>query len=243
MAGGRGARMSRSGGPREKLLIRHRGRPVVLGVLDALRGSGSVSAVYAATSPHAPAAAAALRRAGAGIVETAGAGYSADLAAAVSELARRGLDGPALVVPGDMPRLTAAAVRMLASEYAASGGAAGRAGGPSPPAWTCFVAPARRAPAAAAGAPRPAYAAPGGGAFYTGLSVVELGRAAGLQAPGGGAGRGERYIVLRDPLLAASYNVAGDIDRVRRMDACRPARARRGAPAPGGAAAGLGHGL
>ena len=222
MAGGRGARMAKSGGPREKLLINYRGRPVVLGVLDALRGSGSVSEAYAATSPHAPAAAAALRRAGAGIVETAGAGYSADLAAAVSELARRGRAGPALVVPGDMPRLTAAAVRMLASEYAASeSAAAGRGrGGPPPPAWTCFVVPARSGaagPAGPAGGPAPAYAAPGS-ALYTGLSVVDVGRAAALRAAGGGP-CGERYIVLRDPRLAASYNLAVDIDRIGRMDA------------------------
>ena len=237
MAGGRGARMAKSGGPREKLLVNYRGRPVVLGVLDALRGSGSVSEVYAATSPHAPAAAAALRRAGAGIVETAGAGYSADLAAAVSELARRGRAGPALVVPGDMPLLTAAAVRMLASEYAASESAAAgrRGGGPPPPAWTCFVAPARSGPAGpagpagpepTAGGPAPAYAAPGS-ALYTGLSVVDVGRAAALMAAGGGT-CGERYIVLRDPRLAESYNLAADIDRIGRMDA----DPRRGAAGP-----------
>lgn len=212
MAGGRGSRMAGSGGPREKLLIEHCGRPVVLGVLDALRGSGCVSEVYAATSPNAPAAAAALGRAGARIVETAGAGYSLDLAAAVSELARRGGRGTALVVPGDMPRLTPAAVRMLASEYAASEAAEAKGAGrdaPAPPAWTCFVAPAPASPAGQR--PRPGYyAAPGSGALYTGLSVVDLGRAAG----GGGEGGGERIIELRDPLLAASYNTAADVERI-----------------------------
>lgn len=232
MAGGRGSRMAESGGPGEKLLIMHRGRPVVLGVLDALRRSGSVSKVYAATSPNAPAAAAALRRAGAGIVETAGAGYSLDLAAAVSELARRGLSGPALVVPGDTPLLTPGAVRMLASEYAASESAEpkGAAGAETaaPPAWTCFVVPAPAAPPAL----RQGHAAPGSGALYTGLSVVDLGRAAAAAPPArGGRGPagclGERLVVLRDPLLAASYNTAGDVGRIGRMGA---GAGRSGAP-------------
>lgn len=232
MAGGRGSRMAKSGGPREKLLIEHRGRPVVLGVLEALRGSGSVSEVYAATSPNAPAAAAALRHAGARIIETAGAGYSLDLAAAVSELARRGRAAPALVVPGDMPRLTAAAVRMLASEYAASesakpeDAARGRAA-PAQPAWTCFVAPATHT-----GGPRPGYAAPGSGELYTGLSVVDLGRAAAAAAAGPPAGGGERLIVLRDPLLAASYNTAADLERINAGAGRRPRAPPRAAGPP-----------
>ena len=240
MAGGRGARMSGSGGPREKLLIERGGTPAVLGVVDAMLGSGAVHSVHAATSPHAPAAAAALRRAGVGIVPTAGAGYSADLAEAVSALARAGHAGPALVVPGDMPLLTAAALRSLATMYgSAIEGASRRGGAPAaaagPPVWACFVVPAGQRAGSRAD---PRCATPEGNADYTGISIVDLaGAAAAARARGGPAGAGaacdtEMRIPLEDPLIAVSYNTASDIGLVERIAGLRPGPRQRPPPPP-----------
>ena len=218
MAGGRGARMSESGGPAEKLLIERAGRPAVLSVVDALLGSGVVSSVHAATSPHAPAAADALRRAGVGIVPTAGAGYSADLAEAVSALARAGRSGPALVVPGDMPLLTAASLRSMAAMYESAMAAAASAPSPAP-VWACFVVPAGQQAPPRAG---PRWATPEGNAAYTGISIVDLRGAA--EAARGGARGAEVRIPLEDPLVAAGYNVASDIELVGRIGGLHPGR-------------------
>ena len=210
MAGGRGSRMARSGGPAEKLLIRRGdGMPVVLGVVDALRSSGAVSEVHAATSPAAPAAAAALRRLGGiGIVPTPARGYSLDLARALSALAagaarRR---GEVLAVPGDMPLLRAADVRAVARAYARRVERDGRR-----PAWAAIVVPAGRGPAAAAAAAaasRPEYLAPGGAAAYTGVSIVDL---RGAAARPGADAVPEALVEVDRPALRACYNTAADV--------------------------------
>ena len=207
MAGGRGSRMAGSGGPAEKLLVgRGDGMPVVLGVADALRSSGLVSRVYAATSPRAPAAAAALRRAGIETVPTPAAGYSLDLAAALSHLAGRGHRGTVLAVPGDMPLLRAGDVRAVARAYSGRAKRDGRR-----PAWAAFVVPVD-AGGAGADAGRFEYLAPGGGAAYTGVSVIDLG--------GGGAGRRRRRgadavdevrIEVDIQALRVSYNTVADV--------------------------------
>lgn len=211
MAGGRGSRMAASGGPAEKLLVgRGDGMPVVLGVVDALRSSGIVSEVHAATSPRAPAAAAALRRAGIGTVPTPADGYSLDLAAALSSLAGRGHRGRVLAVPGDMPLLRAADVRAVARAYAGRAERDGRR-----PAWAAFVVPVKGGDADAG---RFEYLAPGGAAAYTGVSIVDL--------ADGARRRGEEVdearIVLDLPALRVSYNTAADIGLAAR----RAGRAR-----------------
>lgn len=194
--------MAGSGGPAEKLLVgRADGMPVVLGVVDALRTSGIVSEVYAATSPRAPAAAAALRRAGIGLVPTPADGYSLDLAAALSSLAGRGHRGRVLAVPGDMPLLRAADVRAVARAYAGRCERDGRR-----PAWAAFVVPVKGGDYDDAG--RFEYLAPGGAAAYTGVSIVDLEdgtRRRGAEAVD------EARIVLDLPALRASYNTAADI--------------------------------
>lgn len=208
MAGGRGSRMAASGGPAEKLLAgRGDGMPVVLGVVDALRSSGVVSEVYAATSPRAPAAAAALRRAGIGTVPTPADGYSLDLAAALSVLAGRGHRGRVLAVPGDMPLLRAAGVRAVERAYAARAGRDGRR-----PAWAAFVVPVKGGDAG-----RFEYLAPGGEAAYTGVSIVDLGGAARRR---GAEAVDEARIVLDLPALRVSYNIAADIEPAARRAGC-----------------------
>lgn len=207
MAGGRGFRMAMSGGPAEKLLVgRGDGMPVVLGVVDALRSSGAVSVVHAATSASAPAAAAALRRAGVGIVPTEAAGYSLDLAAALSILAGRGHRGRVLVVPGDMPLLRAGDVRAVARAYSERAERDGRRA-----AWAAFVVPVRGdgdGAAAAAAAGRFEYLAPGGKEAYTGVSIVDL--ADGALRPGVDTIE-EIRIALDLRALRTSYNTAADI--------------------------------
>lgn len=208
MAGGRGFRMVLSGGPAEKLLVgRGDGMPVVLGVVDALRSSGAVSGVHAATSTSAPAAAAALRRAGVGIVPTPAAGYSLDLAAALSILAGRGHRGRVLVVPGDMPLLRAGDVRAVARAYSERAERDGRR-----PAWAAFVVPVKGAGAAAG---RLEYLAPGGKEAYTGVSIVDL--ADGALRLGADAIE-EVRIALDLCALRTSYNTAADIGPAARRD-------------------------
>lgn len=222
MAGGRGSRMAGSGGPAEKLLIEHRGRPVVLGVVDALRGSGVVSEVHAATSPHAPAAADALGRAGVGIIPTRGAGYSLDLGEAVSALAGRGRAGPVLVVPGDMPFLRAGDLRCAARAYAEWAAAAGRGPGRGrqPPAWACIVAPAAKCIGRGA-----EHRTPEGDTAYTGVSVASLPGAARTAATA--AGECEARIALDSPGLLISYNDARDVALAARLG-----RSQGGRPPP-----------
>lgn len=108
MAGGLGSRM---GGRTEKLLLEYR-KPVVLHVVDALRGSGAFSEVIAAVSPNAPRTAGILAEHGIRTVQTSGGGYSLDLGAMLSEAA-----GGVLVVPGDLPLLDAEIVRCVVSLY------------------------------------------------------------------------------------------------------------------------------
>ena len=198
MAGGAGARM-RAGGVRgEKLLLAPPGgQPSVLAVAGALRDSGCVGEVLAATSPLSPGAARALEAAGVGLVRTAGSGYSADMAEAVRRLAPRG--GEALVVPGDMPLLDAGAVRRAVREHR-------RAAAPEP--VTAFVVPERLA--RAAGRP-PRFAAFCGGmrCAYTGVSAVRPGR-----MPSGPGPAPERLVVLDDPRIAFSLNTARDYEEL-----------------------------
>ena len=200
MAGGRGSRMARSGGPAEKLLIRRGdGVPVVLGVVDALLASGVVSEVHAATSPAAPAAEAALRgRGGVGIVPTPAGGYSLDLARAASALAAGGRSGEILAVPGDMPLLRAADVRAVARAYADRSKRDGRR-----PAWAAIVVPVGRGRAG-----RFEYLAPGGAAAYTGVSVIDM---QGGAARAGSGAVPETLVEVDRPALRACYNTAEDV--------------------------------
>lgn len=107
MAGGLGSRM---GGGSEKLLLRFR-KPVVLHVVDALRGSGCPE-VVAAVSPNAPRTADLLGGYGVCTVRTRGLGYSLDLNQAL-----RLVGGHVLVVPGDLPLLDGEIIRRIISRY------------------------------------------------------------------------------------------------------------------------------
>jgi adenosylcobinamide-phosphate guanylyltransferase len=103
MAGGRGSRM---GAGTEKPLVTVGGRCMIERVLAALRESGRFSRIVAAVSPGTPATKKFLHSAGVEVVDTPGEGYPADLSSLL------GMLGPeqVLVVPSDLPLLTAAVV-------------------------------------------------------------------------------------------------------------------------------------
>lgn len=94
MCGGRGTRL----GGEEKPLRRVAGRRLIDRVRDALDAS-RVETIFAVTSPNAPTTA---ERARAPVVETAGAGYVADLQAALED---RRVARPVLTVAADLPLL------------------------------------------------------------------------------------------------------------------------------------------
>lgn len=108
MAGGKGTRM---GGGEEKLLLLHR-KPVVLCVVDALRESGCISKVLAATSENSPKTQSVLEDYGVETIRTHGDGYVTDLMFALSNL-----EETVLVVSGDLPLLDSQIVRTMISMY------------------------------------------------------------------------------------------------------------------------------
>jgi len=108
MAGGRGTRMDSE---KEKLLLVYK-KPVVLHVVDALSCSGCVSGVAAATSGHSPRTESMLSESGVKIIRTPGEGYVPDLIFALKKL-----DGPVLVVSGDMPLLDSQIIREIVSKH------------------------------------------------------------------------------------------------------------------------------
>ena len=102
MCGGEGSRLRPAVGDTEKPLVAVGGEPMIDRVVDALRAS-SLSTITAAVSPATPETAAYLAEIdGVERVETAGAGYVADLDDALA-----GLEGPTVTVAADLPLLTA----------------------------------------------------------------------------------------------------------------------------------------
>ena len=102
MCGGEGSRLRPAVGDTEKPLVAVGGEPMIDRVVDALRAS-SLSTIAAAVSPATPETAAHLAEIdGVERVETAGAGYVADLDDALA-----GLERPTVTVAADLPLLTA----------------------------------------------------------------------------------------------------------------------------------------
>ena len=102
MCGGEGSRLRPAVGDTEKPLVAVGGEPMIDRVVDALRAS-SLSTITAAVSPATPETAAYVAEIdGVERVETAGAGYVADLDDALA-----GLEGPTVTVAADLPLLTA----------------------------------------------------------------------------------------------------------------------------------------
>jgi adenosylcobinamide-phosphate guanylyltransferase len=102
MCGGEGSRLRPAVGDTEKPLVAVGGEPMIDRVVAALRAS-SLSTIAAAVSPATPETAAYLAEIdGVDPIETAGAGYVADLDDALA-----GLDRPTVTVAADLPLLTA----------------------------------------------------------------------------------------------------------------------------------------
>ncbi len=106
MCGGRGTRM----GGVEKPMIELAGRRFVERVFAALRDSGRFERIIAVVSPNAPATRKFLSSAGVEVMETPGDGYASDLSLVLERLSPEKV----LVVPSDLPLLTAQAARQAA---------------------------------------------------------------------------------------------------------------------------------
>lgn len=103
MCGGEGSRLRPAIGDTEKPLVNVDGEPMVDRVIDALQAS-SLTTVAAAVSPATPETAAHLgETAGVDCIQTDGAGYVADLSAALTRLRT-----PTVTVAADLPLVTAA---------------------------------------------------------------------------------------------------------------------------------------
>ncbi|MFB6192138.1 MAG: NTP transferase domain-containing protein [Haloarculaceae archaeon] len=114
MCGGRGERLraSADAAVAEKPLLPVAGRPMVDRVIDALAGPPPVGSVHAAVSPHAPDTRDHLREretrdGDIAVVETAGEGYVADLAAALDDPR---VTRPVVTAVADLPLLAPDAV-------------------------------------------------------------------------------------------------------------------------------------
>lgn len=106
MAGGLGSRMGRM----EKPMIMLGGKTLVERVAYALKGSKNFSRIVAAVSPNTPQTRQLLSSLGIEVIDTSGAGYSQDLSLLLSVLAPEKV----LIVPADLPLLTAETVRKIA---------------------------------------------------------------------------------------------------------------------------------
>ena len=113
MCGGRGTRM----GGVEKPMIELAGRRFVERVIAALRDSDRFERIVAVVSPNAPATRKFLSSAGVEVMETPGDGYASDLSLVLERLSPEKV----LVVPSDLPLLTAQAVRQVVDALAAMG--------------------------------------------------------------------------------------------------------------------------
>ena len=162
----------------EKLVM---GRiPVAVRVACALESCHVVTGVVAAVSPHAPRTRAMLESR-AQILDTPGAGYSADLAYAL-----RRLEGPVLVVPADLPLLDGRVLDMISKKHDADF-------------WTTILV--SEGYAARLGLSEGLTVRSGGTICrYTGISMVDAGRP---DAPA-------RHFVINDYRLAANMNTIHD---------------------------------
>lgn len=177
MAGGRGSRMATAA---EKLTLGHR-RPVVLGAVGALSGCGAILEVAAAVSPHAPQTRSILEGR-ARLLETPGSGYSADLACALDML-----EGPVLVVPGDLPLLDSDMVCRVAGMYDAAK-------------WVTLLVSEEYA-GSLGSSPGISVRCDGQSCRYTGISVVDA-RSAGAVP--------QRNVIVNDPRIAINTNTIQD---------------------------------
>lgn len=184
MAGGKGTRMGLAG---EKLLLLH-GKPIVLCVVDALRKSGCLSRVVAATSQNSPKTGMVLADYGVETVQTPGAGYVQDLVFALSQT-----DELTLVVSGDLPLLDPQIVRKVASVYDGS-------------AWQSFVVTKKFLEEHRMRAEFPVEHN-GQECFYTGISIVDPKRI----SPDGQ----ESLMILDDKRIALNLNTGYDYDLLK----------------------------
>lgn len=162
----------------EKLVM---GRiPVAVRVARALESCRTVTGVVAAVSPHAPRTRAILES-HAEILDTPGAGYSADLAYALKRL-----DGPVLVVPADLPLLDGYILESISCKHDADF-------------WTTILV--SEGYAARSGLSEGLTVWSGGVLCrYTGVSMVD---AAHPEAP-------SRHVTINDYRLAANMNTIQD---------------------------------
>lgn len=162
----------------EKLVM---GRiPVAVRVARALKSCRTVTGVVAAVSPHAPRTRTILEP-HAEILDTPGAGYSADLAYALKRL-----DGPILVVPADLPLLDGYILESISYKYDADF-------------WTTILV--SEGYAARLGLSEGLTVRSGGVLCrYTGISMVYAGHP---DAP-------SRHVMINDYRLAANMNTIHD---------------------------------
>lgn len=110
MCGGAGRRMKSDD---EKPLIKIAGMSLVERVFAALKESGRFERIVAATSPNAPATREFMRSLKVEVIETPGGGYSHDLSLLLFALAQEKV----LVVPADLPLLTAKTVEEIVDRF------------------------------------------------------------------------------------------------------------------------------
>lgn len=114
MAGGRGTRLKLQA---EKPLLPFRGKPLVEGVIGALKGSRHIDRIFVATSPRTPGTEKRMAEMGIATIRTPGKGYVEDLVYAVESL---GL-GKVLTIGSDLPFITPEDIDWAAEEYERAG--------------------------------------------------------------------------------------------------------------------------
>lgn len=114
MAGGRGTRLRLQA---EKPLLPFRGKPLVEGVIEALKGSRYIDRIFVATSPRTPGTERLMAGMGITTIRTPGKGYVEDLVYAVEKL---GL-GKVLTIGSDLPLITPEDIDWAVEEYERAG--------------------------------------------------------------------------------------------------------------------------
>jgi len=118
MAGGKGTRM---GTNTEKPLEKVFGKPMIIGVLDAISGSKQIKNIVVATSSNTPKTEELMKKLGFDVINTPGNGYVEDLQYIISKKFSNSPNEIILTITADMPLIDNETINKVLNEYMCCG--------------------------------------------------------------------------------------------------------------------------